>query len=228
MDGNYKKAGRLVQGVSRFLDQTADKDGSLVTIGVKEKIFAKIWEGSEKLSSLHHPRHGVRTPDTKAPDKPGGDQDFPGSLMKLLPPKKSRKNWKRNISAAPSRCSSCGVSFCTPPASNDPVLILGDTGTGKEIVAREIHRHSPRATEKFVVANCGAIPSELFESEMFSHEKAPLPTPGICSTSDAKSPVGRRPQRLLKPFHLREGQAACLAPPCNANLAKRIFPSVTD
>jgi two-component system response regulator AtoC len=55
--------------------------------------------------------------------------------------------------------------------SDAPVLILGETGVGKEVLAREVHAHSPRAKKPILKLNCAALPSELVESELFGYER---------------------------------------------------------
>src|SRR6202790_2891937 len=71
--------------------------------------------------------------------------------------------------SAPLKRALAQVQLVAPAGTT--VLILGDTGTGKELIARAIHNLSPRRERTFVKINCAAIPSGLLESELFGHEK---------------------------------------------------------
>jgi two-component system NtrC family response regulator/two-component system response regulator AtoC len=73
--------------------------------------------------------------------------------------------------------------------TDSAVLLLGDSGTGKELVARAIHERSARADRPFVPIHCGALPREVFESELFGHEKgsftgAITTKPGLVEVAD--------------------------------------------
>ena len=95
-------------------------------------------------------------------------------LLNSLPNLKdsARKNPARKGLAGHSKAIQKTRDLIDQVAKSDAtVLILGESGTGKEVVAQSLHRASPRRDKPFVPVNCGAIPGELLESELFGHEK---------------------------------------------------------
>jgi two-component system response regulator HydG len=80
----------------------------------------------------------------------------------------SKERFGEIIGASPKMLDVFRLIEGVAPTSST-VLILGESGTGKELVARAIHQMSPRAKKSFVAVNCGAIPKELVESELFGH-----------------------------------------------------------
>lgn len=86
--------------------------------------------------------------------QPAEDNDEPGLLLGESPQIRKLRNQTRKLAR-----------------SQAPVFISGESGSGKELVARMIHLQGPRADGPFIAVNCGAIPSELMESEFFGHKK---------------------------------------------------------
>ncbi|MCC6747209.1 MAG: sigma 54-interacting transcriptional regulator [Deltaproteobacteria bacterium] len=81
-----------------------------------------------------------------------------------------RQSFGRLVGSSPAMQKLYGVLARVAP-SDVTVLIQGETGSGKELVAEEIHRNSPRHAESYVVVDCGALPGNLIESELFGHER---------------------------------------------------------
>ena len=95
-----------------------------------------------------------------------------------LPRRRKRRRQRPAAMRSPRACSAtrrrCGAArrrIAKVARSQAPVYIAGESGVGKELVARTIHEQGARAAGPFVPVNCGAIPAELMESEFFGHKK---------------------------------------------------------
>ena len=97
--------------------------------------------------------------------------------------------------SAPLRAVLEAVRKAAP--TNATVMLLGESGVGKELVGRAIHRNSSRAGQRFVQVNCAAIPEELIESELFGHEKGSF-------TGAAEKQIGKFEQADLGTIFLDE------------------------
>ena len=98
-----------------------------------------------------------------APTLPAGDKSVEAG--------KGDDAWMAGVVFRSSRMAELMAEARMVAASDASVLIRGESGTGKEVLARAIHRASPRAKGPFVAINCGAIPEQLLESELFGHAK---------------------------------------------------------
>ena len=116
-------------------------------------------------------RRGVFSFLTK-PFEPKVLLDTVAEAMRLSsPPSGELEDWRAELITRSSSMEDLLAQARRVAASDASVCIFGASGTGKELLARAIHRASPRAAAPFVAVNCGAIPEGLLESELFGHKK---------------------------------------------------------
>lgn len=105
-------------------------------------------------------------------------EDFEQAVKRCLHHRDARKGAKRHghikrdaILGTSSSLNQCLESIATVARSNVSILLLGETGTGKELFASAVHANSPRASQNFIVVDCTNIPKTLAESLLFGHER---------------------------------------------------------
>lgn len=131
-------------GASDFVVKPTSKDRLRETVNLA-------LEQARRVTSITAP--SAKTPTSRETPKLEDQGEFCGFIGRSLP---MQGVYRMIESAAPSKAHIC---------------ITGETGTGKEVAARAVHSLSPRRRAKFVPVNCGAIPNELIESELFGHVK---------------------------------------------------------
>jgi formate hydrogenlyase transcriptional activator len=128
--------------------------GALAAIGIKNaRLFQEAEEDRQRLQRLVINRRQLRT-----------------ELGHLRQEIRDARAFSGIIGNSPAIATVVSQVQVVAPADST-VLLIGDTGTGKELVARAIHDHSRRANAPFVAVNCAALPEALVESELFGHEK---------------------------------------------------------
>jgi two-component system response regulator PilR (NtrC family) len=111
-------------------------------------------------------------------------------LVRLRDRSQELTRFSRMIGQAPAFLEACDLARRAARSASTVILIEGETGTGKSLFARAIHRESPRSKEPFVEVDCATIPGQLLESELFGHEKgafthAQTAKPGLLELADA-------------------------------------------
>lgn len=131
--------------------------------------------GEQRSWFLHdHSKNGTSINGTRvrvAEIRPGGRLSIGETCLEILTEDSGTKEARKRL-VGQSRGFLTQIDEALRAArSNCPVLILGETGTGKELVARAVHEASRRSEQAFVPVNCGGIPKELIRSELFGHTK---------------------------------------------------------
>ena len=163
--GSYSSDSRVKQGVRAMLRHATRGNGpTLSFVGVESQVFDQLWEKSTKHKLLK------QKSVSKSATAPGQDTDIFTWLINELGAQCEVPVDLCDIYIGNSEEADLVRRLIIRAAENTaPILILGDTGTGKEIVARQIHGRSIRQSDPFIPVNCGGIPMDLLESELFGH-----------------------------------------------------------
>ena len=160
--GGFKNSGQLLRSLRTLLQNAAEADDrNRFIIGVPDMLF-------EQLQARAQPEVSGR------PSADGDDSDQPLSLQSLLdimPWREVPVDLEQLLIGISPQIQFTRQLILQAGQHDGPVLIIGDTGTGKELVARAIHVHSKAKDMGFIPVNCGAISKDLLESELFGHKK---------------------------------------------------------
>jgi len=163
VDGRYQGPRQVARSIRAFLERAVEAGESRTyMIGATKAVFDTVWK---RLSGR---AVGGVARDAARPTGPAGRTS---RLLAILSSRHPVDDDLAQKYVGRSEDAQWIRQLITTLAAeaDEPVLILGDTGTGKEVIAGQIHARSARKGEPFVTVNCGAIPGELFESELFGY-----------------------------------------------------------
>jgi hypothetical protein len=162
IDGRHRAAGQLKRSIKTLLQNAlVAGERNLYIIGAGDEVFTELWQETLARSRPEIP-----------PITSGAPLSFTSRLLLELEgryevPAELRQTYVgESVEARLVRALIMHAARVT-----EPVLIMGDTGTGKEVVARSIYEYSDRRAHDLVTVNCAAIPAELLENELFGHVK---------------------------------------------------------
>ncbi|MDI1446860.1 sigma 54-interacting transcriptional regulator [Polyangium sp. 6x1] len=134
--------------------------------GILAALVFRLSEAAEPEAEAQAPRPAAR----KDPGLAGKPSVDPSGATTLIPVSGPRRSFPGIVGDSPALTRALGRLEAALP-SDLPVLVVGETGVGKELFARALHDLGPRARGPFVAMNCGGIPDTLFEAELFGHAR---------------------------------------------------------
>ena len=175
IEGEYSSDGKLRQSVQRFLQKTTGSMQRLFIIAVSDVLFASL------LKTAGQPIVTTDFPITV--------NDRSRAVLELMGRSEISDELNKAFIGDSWAAKAVREFIMRAASADDTVLITGDTGTGKEIVARQIHENSARRKKPFVAINCSAFSRDLLESELFGHTKGAFTgalkdSPGLWVSAD--------------------------------------------
>ncbi len=166
---DYKSTRQITRSIRNFISRSREcGERNLNIIGVQDEFFNELWGAVDKdcnpTASSNQPSTMIKSSSYQAySDK------YHINLLNLIKHHEVPKNLDENFVGRSLEIQLVKQMILCAAEVNNSVLIIGGTGTGKDVVAREIHRYSSKRGHIYVPVNCGAIPGELFEAELFGY-----------------------------------------------------------
>ena len=172
IDGHYENDRQVVRSIRALIEKAAQrKERRLFVIGTHDDIFAAI-QCCAKIPPSQSICTSNSSPTGNLPQGQRIGKITLGDIMGLMKtPYELHPSTSEGLTGESQRIKFINLLIIHAAKVDSPVMILGPSGTGKEIVARQIHAISKGEKKPFVAVNCGAISEKLFESELFGYKK---------------------------------------------------------